>query len=503
MDIAPFEDFLTSLSQICPVGFEVRNSKGFLFSSMGKEPDTLLNQTAETLANRVFSQTSVERAPCGDRLTLLGVPLSDGEKTVGSLIAYLPAIGDSQSLKPTAISQEPSNGDMESFLVRLAELIEDKISTHGEVEEMAEELTQSFEDLNLFSRIATQIKSLKFSGSMLKELIGDLLETMRADLAFAVMPERRGYDVMVCNSNTCPEGFDHGAFIDRILKAVPQDEPSLKEKYFIVNDSLLKQGFEELHPAPYRFLSVKMELNNENYGWLGLISFNMAEIFRQSELRLLTSMAEQIAVVIANTDLYHDLEQFVINVVRSLVHTIEAKDYYTRGHSERVNRYAMMMAERLDLGEKQRNTLHWASILHDIGKIGIPESILNKPDRLNDEEYDLIKEHPQKGSEIIKPIDQLCDALPVILHHHERYDGGGYPDGLKGKEIPLLARIISVADTFDAITSTRAYRKAGSPEKALNIMDEVAGSQLDAEFVGLFKEIINRDKCLWEERDHE
>jgi HD-GYP domain-containing protein (c-di-GMP phosphodiesterase class II) len=205
-------------------------------------------------------------------------------------------------------------------------------------------------------------------------------------------------------------------------------------------------------------------------------------------------MAEQIAVVIANTDLYNDLEQFVISVVRSLVHTIEAKDYYTRGHSERVNRYAMLMAERLDLDEKQKNTLHWASILHDIGKIGIPEGILNKPGRLTDEEYELIKIHPRKGGDIIKPIDQLADALPAILHHHERYDGGGYPDGLKGEKIPQLARIISVADTFDAITSTRSYRDARSPDKALGIMEEVSGSQLDADFVTIFKDIINRER---------
>ena len=135
----------------------------------------------------------------------------------------------------------------------------------------------------------------------------------------------------------------------------------------------------------------------------GLVSFNLEELFRQSELSLLVTMAEQIAVVLSNQDLYRNLESFVINVVTSLVHAIEAKDFYTRGHSERVNGYCMIIAERINMGPERRKALHWASILHDIGKIGIPESILNKPDRLSDEEYEIIKKHPKKGYEILRP----------------------------------------------------------------------------------------------------
>jgi HD-GYP domain-containing protein (c-di-GMP phosphodiesterase class II) len=192
---------------------------------------------------------------------------------------------------------------------------------------------------------------------------------------------------------------------------------------------------------------------------------------------------------LANVDLYHDLEEFVINMVKSLVFTIEAKDIYTRGHSERVNRYAMLMAERLQLDEAEKNILNWASILHDIGKIGVPESILNKPGRLNEEEFDVIKRHPKKGHKILEPLEQLASCLPSILHHHERLDGKGYPHGLKGEEIPFLARIIAVADTFDAITSNRAYRSAKAAEKALAIVDEVAGTQLDPVVVEAFKEV--------------
>jgi len=195
----------------------------------------------------------------------------------------------------------------------------------------------------------------------------------------------------------------------------------------------------------------------------------------------------------ANIDLYHDLERFVINVVKSLAYAIEAKDIYTRGHSERVNRYCMLVADQLNLDEEQKEALNWASILHDIGKIGIPENILNKPGRLSDEEYGIIKEHPKKGSNILEPLsEQLSSSLPSILHHHERYDGKGYPNGLKGEEIPFLARIIAVADTFDAINSNRAYRSARPPEEAMTIMEQVGRSQLDHDLVKIFKKVFKK-----------
>ena len=219
----------------------------------------------------------------------------------------------------------------------------------------------------------------------------------------------------------------------------------------------------------------------------------MKEIFRQSELSLLGSVAEQITVVIANSDLYQEMERFVINVVKSLVHAIEAKDYYTRGHSERVNRYCMILADHMDMEKEERGFLHWASILHDVGKIGIPEIILNKPEGLDEEEYGLIKSHSQKGYDILKPIEQISGSLPGILYHHERYDGKGYPKGLKGHETPLIARIISVVDTFDALTSDRAYRPGISTEVAFEKMAKVSGSQLDPGLLALFRTVHQND----------
>jgi HD-GYP domain-containing protein (c-di-GMP phosphodiesterase class II) len=201
-------------------------------------------------------------------------------------------------------------------------------------------------------------------------------------------------------------------------------------------------------------------------------------------------MAEQVGLVISNTDLYRDLERFMINMVKSLVQMIEAKDVYTKGHSERVSRYCMRMAEELGLDERLQKDLQWASILHDIGKIGTPESVLNKPGRLTEEEYSHIKAHPGKGATILGPMQPLAGSIPGILSHHERFDGKGYPDGLQGEEIPLVARIIAVADTFDAITSTRAYRPGKTEQEALKIVKECAGTQLDPKLVRVFEHVL-------------
>jgi energy-coupling factor transport system substrate-specific component len=153
----------------------------------------------------------------------------------------------------------------------------------------------------------------------------------------------------------------------------------------------------------------------------------------------------------------------------------------------------MRLAKHLGLKGKAYDELRWASILHDIGKIGIPGEILNKPSRLTDEEYDIVKEHPSKGFEILSPVSQLGGSLKGILHHHERVDGKGYPSGLKGEKIPFNSRIIAVADTYDAISSSRAYRPSKSSDEAMAIVKEVSGSQLDPQVVAALVEIAETE----------
>jgi HD-GYP domain-containing protein (c-di-GMP phosphodiesterase class II) len=488
--LGQWHGFLSSLSSLTPLNFQIWDADGLVYASDNGAMAVHLKEH-QAFSTHVMNQATYQCQSHDGAPPLFGMPIKYGHEVIGSLIA---SESNGHMSVPSEDSLQGQTYDakkMEPFLTHLAGLAGETWANRKEIEEVAEELSQSFEDLSLYARISTHMRSLQFSGEMLKALVKELQETLRVDLAFIELPDREEYNAIVTGRELRDRASDQQAFAYNLIQSIPEQAPSLEQDYFIVNDSRAMPGYRELHPEPYRFLAVKVAHNSTFDGWLGLVSFKLEEHFRQSELRLLQSMAKQISVLLANVDLYHDLEKFVINMVKSLVFAIEAKDVYTRGHSERVNRYAMLIAERLQLDKTQQDILNWASILHDIGKIGVPESILNKPGRLNEEEFDVIKRHSKKGHDILEPLEQLASCLPSILHHHERLDGKGYPHGLKGEEIPFLARIIAVADTFDAITSNRAYRSAKAAEKALAIVEEVAGTQLDPVVVEAFKEVYD------------
>ncbi len=496
MNLNPFTKFLSSLSQISRWSYEIWDADRTVFSSGSKRSKIQVSVDIRKLSTRVISSGSFQHALSQGNYELYGTPIKNGEKVLGSLLAYVPIRSKESKTKDIYDLKRHHVREMEIFLASLVGLIEDKWASDQEVEEITEELTQKLEDINLYSNFATRIKTLRFSSTMLNDLAEQILEAMRTEIAFARLPDRHEYD-MLLNKKDVDDKISHSnAFVDALINAIPDPTSSLKENYFLVTDSKMTPGYADLHPEGFRFLAVRMQYDDIFYGWLGLVSFNLKEIFRRSELQLMSSMAEQLALVLANTDMYADLENFVINVVKSFVQAIEAKDKYTRGHSERVSHYVMRVAARLNLNEEQRKDLNWASVLHDIGKIGIPEAILNKPRSLTDEEYSIIKAHPEKGYNILHPLEQLSASLPGILHHHERYDGLGYPHGLKGEDIPLAARIIAVVDTFDAITSDRAYRAGKTVKEALAIIEKVAGSQLTPDLVEVFKEVLNEDSSL-------
>jgi response regulator RpfG family c-di-GMP phosphodiesterase len=197
-------------------------------------------------------------------------------------------------------------------------------------------------------------------------------------------------------------------------------------------------------------------------------------------------------------DVYHErLERTVrrqtqkirrtfLSGIDSLVRTVEARDHYTSGHSMRVRQYSLRLADALQLDQRLRRQLSLAAKLHDIGKVGVPDVILNKPGALTDEEFEAVKQHPVIGERIIAPIIRNLNILAAIRSHHERIDGGGYPDGLSGNNIPLLARLLTVVDCFDALTSARAYRPAMGIDHAVRLLEEGAGKQFQPEFVRAF-----------------
>ncbi|MDO9334522.1 MAG: diguanylate cyclase [Dehalococcoidales bacterium] len=185
-----------------------------------------------------------------------------------------------------------------------------------------------------------------------------------------------------------------------------------------------------------------------------------------------------------------ETQRIAISMIFALAATVDAKDHYTYGHSRKVSQYAVAMAEAMNLPKEKISVIRNAGLLHDIGKIGIPDSILNKEGMLDEQEWRQIKAHPELGVEILRYVAELSNSLPIILNHHEHYDGNGYPSGLSGEQIPLEARLLSVADAYDAMTSLRPYHNQRSPQDAINELKRCAGTNFDPELVEIFCKIV-------------
>ena len=212
--------------------------------------------------------------------------------------------------------------------------------------------------------------------------------------------------------------------------------------------------------------------------------------FSADKIKVLNVFASHIALTIQEAAHYREIHLTYFNTMRTLVLTLETRDPYTHGHTERVTKYAMDVGYALKLAQDDLDTLRYAAEVHDIGKISIPDFVLNKPDKLNNVERSIIELHPVKGAEIISPLEFLANVLPIVKHHHERFDGTGYPDGLKKEKIPFLARILTCVDSFDAMTSDRPYRgKKLTVSEALQEIKDKSATQFDPAIARLFVKI--------------
>ena len=213
--------------------------------------------------------------------------------------------------------------------------------------------------------------------------------------------------------------------------------------------------------------------------------------FTKEDLSLLTTLSNHAVVAIENAWLYKSFKNNYFSTIQSLVNALEASDRFTKGHSERVRFLSLELGRHIGLDFKELEILEQASILHDIGKIGIESFILQKQGKLTPNEYSMIKAHPLIGEEILGPIDNLTEVRQTIIQHHERYDGKGYPYGLRGDELSLKAKILSVVDTFDAMMSDRPYRKALSMQKIKQEVIDHSGTQFDPYIVESFIELLD------------
>lgn len=248
------------------------------------------------------------------------------------------------------------------------------------------------------------------------------------------------------------------------------------------------------------FVLVPLIAHDKPIGLIDIISDTPEGDITTKDLSLLTILAKQAALAIENVKLYESMKKDKINIIRALSSTVDAKDHHTSGHSQKVSEYSLKIAEAMGMPERDLENIKYAALLHDIGKIGIPDEIIKKPTRLTPEEFEIVKKHPVIGARIIKEIESLSPMVPIIMHHHERFDGKGYPDGLKGEAIPVGARIVHVTDAYDTMVSARSYRDMLPSELAVSELRKNAGTQFDPKIVEIFITILRRSSVEHEDK---
>ncbi|MFO8031206.1 MAG: response regulator [Desulfohalobiaceae bacterium] len=270
-------------------------------------------------------------------------------------------------------------------------------------------------------------------------------------------------------------------------------QPKLIDPYLAGQDQDIQGLVQELGSC-MSVLAAPMYHKELSIGVVLLLRDSSKRRYILEDLQLLSVFASQTASAFENARLYGQMQEMNKEVIRSFAQAVEAKDIYTRGHSDHVAYYALRLGHHLSLSKTEMEHLHLAGIVHDIGKIGIPDHILNKPDKLTPEEYGVMKKHPEVGQGILSQVGSLKEILPTIYHHHEQVDGRGYPLGLLDGQIPFLSKIISVVDAFDAMSSDRAYRKALPLSQVKEILQAGAGTQWDKELVSLWLQIVEKEK---------
>jgi len=292
-----------------------------------------------------------------------------------------------------------------------------------------------------------------------------------------------------------------GGFFERQNLRSPEAErlggvgrlaPRAFAAHFQNDSTLLEHGskgehfFVTLPEVPLQsIIAVPLWMKTRLLGWIAVVSYTRSKRFDEGQRKLLSIVGSRAAAAIENARLYEDLRATFQQTIEGLAKAIDKMDRYTAGHSERVALYATYLAIRLGLSQDQIEIVRQSALMHDIGKIGCVMN-LNKPGKLTQDEYEIFKKHPGFGRDILDPIKFLHPLIPGVHLHHERWDGRGYPIGLKGNDVPLIARIIAVADTYDAMTSDRAYRRALPHEVAVNEIERCSGTQFDPEVSGTF-----------------
>jgi hypothetical protein len=364
---------------------------------------------------------------------------------------------------------------------------------------MAEELLRVYEQLGVVFDLTHRLAAVRDEDKVGELLVESLRATYPDMWVEAIWPDADGA-LTECSNHIAlhPWVFDALGACREERRVVVADCPDCRRQNGCTVCPMGEEGHDPLHPRFARALCGPIYAGDSLVcalllGQVHLLNPNtQIRSFEASDMLLLDSLNVFCGDMIRNFRLLQEVRQLSVDAVRALISAVEQKDEYTSGHSTRVGIYATMLGKELGLGDQAMQMLEWAALLHDVGKIGIRDEVLKKAGRLAAAEFEHIKEHPVRSSRIVRAIPQLADALSGVTHHHEHWDGTGYPDGLNGEQIPLQARIIQVADVFDALTSTRPYRKAFHWSKALSIMAEEAGKTVDPHLRVVFDGMIRR-----------
>lgn len=335
------------------------------------------------------------------------------------------------------------------------------------------------------------------------EDINQMLENVM-DLILEVVPASRGYiflthgeaDALVPYVRRAPGAVEPD--IEIVVSRTILTTAVARKESLMCDDALVDERF--LHSrsiGDHRVRSAMCAPLVNRGKVLGVIyvdSADRANLYTRDDLALLSAMALKAATSLDNARLYEDLRNLFYSTVETLIRAIQARDRYTSGHSARVSRYALLIADKFGFNNKQKHELYLAAMLHDIGKIGIPDALLNREGKLTEAQMQRIRSHVKVGASMLKALGEMNPIVPLILHHHEAWNGSGYPDGLSGEEIPLMSRILAVADAYDAMTSDRPYRRALSVPDTVDEIRRFSGVTFDPKVVDAFMEVLEEQE---------
>lgn len=388
------------------------------------------------------------------------------------------------------------------MLELLAENFSISFRTDKQIEKITGELSEVYEELVLLYKLSSNMKVIEQDSNFLQMACDSLTDIVSVE-GIAILLKKRidGENQMVVAAGSGLIDIDERMKVilySRVEKELNRGKEALLDSEvdtpFIYEwsdniDSIIAvplYGKKKAGAKP----ADNPENSNSIIGLMVAVNRIAKPDFDSIDLKLFNSVANSCAVFVENSRLFGDLKELFIGSLKALTSSIDAKDQYTHGHSERVAFISRWIAEKLvdrgALEESQVHKVYLAGLLHDIGKMGIDESVLRKNGKLTDQEFDFIKTHPSTGAGILNQIKQMREIVPGVLYHHERLDGSGYPEGLAGDKVPVIARIIGLADSFDAMTSDRTYRKAMTVDQALERIEEGLGSQFDEEIGRIF-----------------